>query len=270
MKHKRSIFFVFLAVLLIFAFAFTACKPKAEEPVAEEEAEEQVVEEEEGEEEVVEEEVVEEEVEEPVELMSVESNNGCDYGGIVNKVEAIDEYTVKYTLCKSDPAFIAKMAFNVFAVQPSEHIAETGGGENILDNPIGTGAYSLEAWNRGDSIIFKRFEDYWGEAAKAETLVFRWSTESAARMLELQSGTVDYITNITEEDIAVVEEDDSLEVVPLPAPNILYIAMTNTFEPFNDVNIRKAIALGIDRQRIVDNFYPSGSDNTSKPSSRRW
>jgi len=42
-------------------------------------------------------------------------------------------------------------------------------------------------------------------------------------------------------------------------PNILYLAMTNTFEPYDNQLVRQAIAMGIDRQRIVDNFYPEGS-----------
>ena len=239
---SKKIFYILIALLMIGALVLGACAPDAEEPV-------------------------DEPVEEPVEDVAFEPMSfgaeNCDYGGKVLKVSALDQYTVEFQLCKSDPAFIAKMAFTPFAIQPSEYIAETGGGGDILEAPIGTGAYKLEAWNRGDSIVFTKFDDYWGEPAFADTLVFRWSTESAARLLELQSGTVDYITNITEEDIAVVEADASLEVVPLPAPNIMYIAMTNTFKPFDQLDVRKAIALGIDRQRIVENFYPSGSEVAS-------
>ena len=236
---KKKTIYLLLAVLLIGSLALGACQQApAEEPT---------------------EEAPEEEVYQPV---SVEADS-CDYGGKVLSVEAVDDYTVVFNLCKPDPAFLAKMAFNVFAVQPSEYIAETGGGGKILEQPVGTGAYQLEAWNRGDSIVFKRFDDYWGESAEAETLVFRWSTESAARLLELQSGTVDYVTNITEEDIEAVEDDPELEVVPLPAPNIMYVAMTNTFEPFDNLDVRKAIAMGLDRERIVENFYPAGSEVAS-------
>ncbi len=243
---SKKLFYILIALLMVGSLVLSACAPAAAPPEEEMEAEEPMEEE---------------------EAMAFEADSfsadSCDYGGKVLSVSALDEYTVEFALCKSDPAFLAKMAFNVFAIQPKEWIAETGGGGEILERPIGTGAYKLEAWNRGDSIVYSRFDDYWGEPAFAETLVFRWSTESAARLLELQSGTVDYITNITEEDIAVVEADPNLEVVGLPAPNILYIAMTNTFAPFDQLDVRKAIALGIDRQRIVDNFYPSGSEVAS-------
>jgi peptide/nickel transport system substrate-binding protein len=245
---SKKLFYLLIALLLFGSLVLGACAPTPA-PVEEEPA-------------VVEEEPAAVEEMAAYEGMSFSAPN-CDYGGKVLAVTALDEYTVQFDLCKSDPAFIAKMAFTPFAIQPSEYIAETGGGGAILEAPVGTGPYKLEAWNRGDSIVFTKFEDYWGEPAIADTLVFRWSTESAARMLELQSGTVDYITNITEEDIAVVEADSNLQVVPLPAPNIMYIGMTNTFEPFNQLEVRQAIAMGIDRQRIVDNFYPTGSEVAS-------
>jgi len=264
---KKKTLFLIIAVLLVGSFVLSACQQPTEapeEPAATEAMEEGAEDDGEDmeEEDMEEEDMEEEEMEEGYQPESVEADS-CDYGGKVLSVKALDDYTVEFALCKPDPAFIAKMAFNVFAVQPSEYIAETGGGGKLLEEPIGTGAFKFDTWNRGDSIIFSRFEDYWGEPAKAETLVFRWSTESAARLLELQSGTVDYITNITEEDIEAVEAADNLEVVPLPAPNIMYIAMTNTFEPFDNLDVRKAIALGIDRERIVENFYPPGSEVAS-------
>jgi len=252
---SKKLLFILVSLMMISSLVLAACAPEAA-PVEEVEEVEEA------------EEVMEEEAEaEEEEMAAFEGTSfaaeSCDYGGKVLGVSAVDQYTVQFDLCKSDPAFIAKMAFNVFAIQPSEYLDETGGGGAILEAPVGTGAYKLEAWNRGDSIVYTKFDDYWGEPAYAQTLVFRWSTESAARLLELQSGTVDYITNITEEDIAVVDADPNLEVVGLPAPNILYIAMTNTFAPFDQLEVRKAVALGIDRQRIVDNFYPSGSEVAS-------
>ncbi len=194
---------------------------------------------------------------------AVVSENGCEYGGKIESIVANGDYEVVFNLCKSDPAFVAKAAFTPFGIQPSEHIEATGGGGELLENPIGTGAYKLDSWNRGDSIIMSKFEDYWGEPAIADTLVFRWATESASRLLELQSGAADYITNLAADDFATVDADPSLDLVPLPAPNILYIAMTNTFEPFDNVDVRKAVAMGIDRGRIVENFYPEGSEVAS-------
>ncbi len=188
----------------------------------------------------------------------------CDYGGAFKRIEAIDEYTVEFELCHPDPAFLSKLAFSVFSIY-SEGWLEATAGESQrtlegLEMPVGTGPYQVAQWSRGDSIVFKAYEDYWGEPPYAQTLVFRWSSESAARLLELQAGTVDGIDNVGPNDFDVVRGDANLQLIERPALNVFYLAMTNTFEPFNDVRVRQAIAMGIDRQRIVDNFYPPGSE----------
>ncbi len=194
--------------------------------------------------------------------MSISVPN-CDYGGKMKEIAAVDELTVKFSLCKPDPAFMAKVAFIPFNIQPKEWIEKNGGAGELLSKPIGTGPYKLESWTRGDSIVMKRNENYWGKKAIAETLVFRWATESAARLLELQSGTVDYITLVSPDDYEKIKNDPNLQLLHSEVPNIFYVGMTNTFKPFDNLKVRQAIAMGIDRQRIVDNFYAEGSEVAS-------
>jgi len=106
----------------------------------------------------------------------------------------------------------------------------------------------------------------------SKTLVFRWGTESAQRLLELQSGTVDGIDNPGPDDFATIEADSNLQLIPRPALNIMYIGFNNnpkvdgfdnSKNPLANEKVRQAIAMGIDRQRIVDNFYPAGSEVAS-------
>ncbi len=188
----------------------------------------------------------------------------CDYGGLIKSIEAVDDLTVKFTLCSSDVAFPSKVAFSAFGIQSSEHLqAMGGGGVELIENPIGTGPYKLEKWQKGDSLIMTRNPDYWGEPAKTDTLVFRWSKEGAARLLELQAGTVDGIDNPSPDDFAVVEGDDTLKLYPRPALNIFYLGLNHDRAPLDNDLVRQALAVGIDRQRIVDNFYPAGSEVAS-------
>jgi len=187
----------------------------------------------------------------------------CDYGGKVLSIEAVDELTVVFTLCKPDPAFEAKIAFTPFGIQPQEHLARTGGTGELLENPIGTGPYQVAEWDRGNQIVYTRFDDYWGEAGSASTVTLRWLTEGAARLQELQAGTADYVSNLSPSDYATVQNDPNLQILYHQNPNVFYIGFTNTASPYDNVDVRRAIALGIDYQRIVDNFYPDGSEVAS-------
>ncbi len=264
MKNHKLL--LLLSMFLIFALALAACTGSGQEPATDTETttteEEAPTETEEMEEEAPAETEEMEEEAMAFEPISVAAEN-CDYGGKISSIEAVDEFTVVFNLCKPDPAFLAKVAFTPFGIQPSEWIEATGGTGEILEKPIGTGPYMLDSWTRGDSIVYKRFDDYWGEPAIEETAVLRWSTEGAARLVELQAGTVDMITNVSPGDFEAVEADSNLHLLPSTNPNVFYLAMTNTFEPFGDVRVRQAIAMGVDRQRIVDNYYPAGSEAAS-------
>ncbi len=180
--------------------------------------------------------------------------------GAFKEIAAVDQYTVRFTTCNPDPAFLSKIAFSAFAIYPEEYLNATGGTGDMLEKPIGTGPYLLESWERGSSIIFTRNESYWGEKAIAPKLVFRWNSEASARLVELQSGQVDGIDNPSPDDFESIQADSSLMLMKRPALNTFYIGMTNTFAPWDEVAVRQAIAMGIDRQRIVDTFYPAGSE----------
>ena len=79
-------------------------------------------------------------------------------------------------------------------------------------------------------------------------------------MLELQSGTVDGIDNLSPDDFATVGSGQQPALLERPALNVFYVGMTDTFAPWDNVQVRQAIAKGIDRQQIMDAWSPgSGS-----------
>lgn len=184
----------------------------------------------------------------------------CDYGGEFKSIEAVDELTVKFTLCAPDPAFLSKVAFAAFSIQDADYLNETGGDSaKISEAPNGTGPYVLKEWVRGDHITFEANPNYWGTAPTIQTLIFRWSTEAAQRLLELQSGTVDGVFAPAFEDFEAIQADPNLVLIPYDSPNVFYLGMNNTIPPFDKPEVRQAISMAINKQQIVDLFYPPGS-----------
>ena len=129
----------------------------------------------------------------------------------------------------------------------------------MSETPNGTGPYVVKAWNRGDSVVYEAFDGYWGTKALTKNLIFRWSEQSAQRLLELQAGTVNGIDNPGPDDVATIEADANLKLYPRDGFNVFYIGFNNTIPPFDNPDVRQAIAYAIDRQRIVDQFYAKGS-----------
>jgi ABC-type transport system substrate-binding protein len=191
--------------------------------------------------------------------MSIDAGS-CDYGGTIRSITAVDALTVQFVLCEPDGAFPQKVAFSSLGIMPSEYIESTGGGgEALFRNPVGTGPYMLQNWDLGNEIVLTRHDDYWGEPAFEQTMIFRWTSEAAARLVELQAGTVDGIDNPGAGDFEVISADPNLQLFERPGLNIFYLGMNNLFPPFDNQKVRQAVAYAIDKQRIVDNFYPPGS-----------
>ncbi|MEP6989256.1 MAG: ABC transporter substrate-binding protein, partial [Chloroflexota bacterium] len=191
-------------------------------------------------------------------LMSLAAPN-CDYGGEIKSIEAVDMATVKFTLCFPDPAFTSKVVQDAFGIQSSDYLEKTGGKGDLLTTPIGTGPYKLEKWDRGNEMDMTRFDDYWGDKAKAKTLIFRWNPEATQRFTELQAGNIDVFDNPAPNDFDAIKSNPDYELLTREGLNTLYLAMNNNFPPFDNVKVRQAVSYAIDTQRIVDNFFPPGS-----------
>lgn len=183
------------------------------------------------------------------------------YTGTMKKITAVDRLTVEFQLCASDVAFLPKAAFSTFGIQDSDYLAAHAKDKSYLTQPNGTGPYKLTQWDTGNRMDFEANPNYWGDAAKAPKAELRWSDTAAQRLVELESGTsIDGMDNPGRDEIAKIKTESNLTFMPRPAMNTMYIGMNRAVKPWDDENVRKAIAMGIDRKRIVDNFYPEGSE----------
>ncbi|HKP52204.1 MAG TPA: ABC transporter substrate-binding protein [Chloroflexia bacterium] len=185
----------------------------------------------------------------------------CKYGGLMKSIEATDATTVKFTLCAPDPAFPSKIAFSSLGIQSAAHLQATGG--KPLEQAVGSGPYMVQEWVRGDHLTLVANPKYWGTAPKMKTLIFKWNKEAAARLTAIKTGEADGMDNPDPNDFASVQGDTSLKLYPREALNVFYIGLNNTKPPLDNDKVRQAIAMGINRQAIVDKFYPAGSQVAS-------
>ena len=177
----------------------------------------------------------------------------------IARIEAVDELTVRFELCAPDPAFTQKLAVTNFSVNDSGWLAAAIDDGSLATTMNGTGPLALLAWEQGVQMVLTRNESYWGDRAASERVVIQWEPESAARLVQLRAGTVDAADNISPTDEAAVAADASLALLTREGFNTFYLNFNNRYAPVNDVRVRQAIAQALDRQRIVDLFYPSGS-----------
>jgi len=184
----------------------------------------------------------------------------CDYGGELKSIEALDRYTVRFTLCKKDPAFLSKVAFGTFAIQDQEFLdANQGSSVSMTEQTNGTGPFYVKEYRRGEQLVLEANPSFWGVPPKVKTVVFRWSQDPGARQVQLSSRDVDGIDNPSPDDYGTIRNNSGLKLYNRQALNVFYLGMNNNMPPFDNKQVRLAFAQAIDRQRIVENFYPVGS-----------
>lgn len=175
------------------------------------------------------------------------------------RIVAVDEHTVRFELCAPDAAFLEKISLAPFTVSDSGHLVTATANGTITTDPIGTGPFYLQKWEAGSQIVMKRFDGYWGEKAKSDVLVFNWQTEAAGRLIGLQAATSDVVSAIAPGDASEVDADPSISTFARRPVQPSFLFMNNTYKPFDDVRVRRAVGLAIDTTRLAENFYPKGS-----------
>lgn len=128
-------------------------------------------------------------------------------------------------------------------------------GENVSQEPVGTGPYQLKEWNRGQGIVLERFDNYWDKPAYIKTINLRTVNDPVARALALESGDVDIAYDIEGSDRDRIIENSTLTFVEREIPRIEYIAMNigkGTNPLWKDKRGRQAFAYAIDQTGIIN------------------
>jgi peptide/nickel transport system substrate-binding protein len=103
--------------------------------------------------------------------------------------------------------------------------------------------------------VMVRNDDYWGEKANIERLIFRPIPDNAARLQALQSGEIQGYDLVEPQDVQTIEGDETLQILDRPAFNVGYVGINQAHEPLDQLPVRQAIAHALNREEVVTNFY---------------
>jgi oligopeptide transport system substrate-binding protein len=166
----------------------------------------------------------------------------------ISGVRVLDDFILEVTIDAPKSYFIAKLAYTTAFVVDSNNVAS---GAGWWRQPNGTGAFRLEEWQEGERLVLTRNEGYYGEPAGVERVVFNLWGGVAINMYE--TGEIDvtgvgiaYIDRVTDEAGSFYDE---LSIVP--ELSFYYIGFNTEKPPFDDVNIRRAFSLAIDKEKLI-------------------
>lgn len=173
----------------------------------------------------------------------------------VVETKAVDELTFSLTLAKPSAVVLAKLALTCFGISSPKAVQEQGDKYGTAaGTAVGTGPFMFKEWVPNDKIVLVANPDWWGDGPKLDSLIFRSIPDNSARLAEMLAGTI-HTGDLAQTDMPAAEADPNIANYTLPALSVGYIAFQQCMEPFDDVRVRKAIALAINRQALVDTFY---------------
>ena len=166
------------------------------------------------------------------------------FGGMKITVDVVDDTTVDIT---SDPAQpILPLLMSTLTIVPAETPME------FVKTPVGTGPYVLSEWNAGQNIILTAREGYWGDAPAVTKATYVFRSDDAVRAAMVGAGEADIVPLINQNDATNPATDFSY-----PNSETTYLRVDNTVAPLNDIRIRKAMNLAVDRDAFLGTLIPA-------------
>ncbi|WP_454015269.1 ABC transporter substrate-binding protein [Aquamicrobium terrae] len=168
-------------------------------------------------------------------------------------ITVVDPYTIKFELTRPDATFLHVMAINFSHVVPKEEVEKYGA--DFGKHPVGTGAFKLGEWTLGQRVVFEKNPDYWNKGLPyLDKITFEIGQEPIVALLRLQKGEIDVpgdgippakfqeVMNDPEQKARVVEGGQL---------HTGYVTMNVNIPPFDNVKVRQAVNMAINKDRIV-------------------
>lgn len=192
----------------------------------------------------------------------------------VTSIETPDDYTVVFTLAEPNVALIGYLGWYGTFIVP-QHIYDNGQtwDENTaFMSPIGSGPFSFSEFVQGEKIVLNANPNYFGGAPKVDQVIYRVIPDDSTAVQALVNGEIDVLESVPAAEAANLLQNPDVRMVLNTYPSPMYVAFNFKYEPLQDVNLRTAIAMAINKQEISDKVFlgQQTPENDMYPSSIGW
>jgi len=174
----------------------------------------------------------------------------------VSEVVVSDENTAVLKLSRPSASLLSSLASGWGAILPADLIAS---GHDFASKPVGTGPFSFVEWIRDNKIVLKKNPSYWMEGKpKIPNLEFRIIPERAVQVQGLLTGQIDAAELWDSTDVPILEKNPDTKIHKHLTSLVMVLAMNTSRPPLSDLKVRQAIAMAVDKQKVLDIAYGGG------------
>lgn len=182
------------------------------------------------------------------------SGFAADLQRYVTKVEATGDLEVTFTTPTRDPLLPFRLDSYWASIVPRAATEATDPAD-LQFKPIGAGPFKVVEFRTDDRIVLEKHSEYWGGTPTIDQVIVRFIPETATRIAALQAGDVDLITQVPVDQIGVIDSTPGIRSINSYVRNYMTINFNTVKGPTADLNVRRALALAIDRELIVDALW---------------
>ncbi|HIF5505275.1 TPA: ABC transporter substrate-binding protein [Pasteurella multocida] len=193
---------------------------------------------------------------------------GMDMQNIIDKVEKVDDYTVKISLKVPNAPFLANLAMDfasIYSAQYADAMAKAKTPEKLDSAPIGTGPFEFVSYQKNSAVRYKAFENYWQGKAKIDRLVFSITPDASVRYAKLQKGECHAAPYPNPADIAKLKADSNITLLTKPGLNVGYLNFNVQKAPFDNVKVRQALNYAVNKDAIIESVYQGAGQVAKNP-----
>lgn len=167
---------------------------------------------------------------------------------VIEKVEAVDDKTVRFTLKKRYPAFLALLTTpSNWIVSPTADDTGTLGAK-----AVGTGPYKFKEYKSGEYVLEEKNPDYWGGVPKgADEIKWTWTSEPSVMNMAIQTGDADVVSPLPPAFAAQLSASDDVKVISSDGAAVFWVALNTKLKPLDDMRVRQALNYATDRDGLV-------------------
>jgi peptide/nickel transport system substrate-binding protein len=172
---------------------------------------------------------------------------------MIRQIETPDSLTVVFRLEHPSAIFLSNLAMFCGSIVSPAALEKSG--RDFADQPVGTGPFRVAKWSRDQQLVLERFDDHWRGAAKLKNIIFVPVRESATRLQRLQRGEIDLADNLSPSELGVLAKDQAMTVQEVDGMNVCYLTMQTEKPPLDNVKVRQAIWLAINKPELIQVGY---------------
>jgi peptide/nickel transport system substrate-binding protein len=175
----------------------------------------------------------------------------------IEAVQVVNPTTVRVVTRKPDPLLLVRMAQMGSQIVPARFTTDEGARE-LARRPIGTGAYRFVEWVKDERLVMEANRDWWGWEGRApaiDRVIWKAIPDDFPRLVALEKGDVDIVTNLPPDRIKAVAEGRGTRVVSVPSTRTVEFNINSTQPPLSDKRVRQALHHALDVPAIIRSLY---------------